>query len=158
MTANQVALAYLLASILFILSLRGLSHPLSARRGNLFGMIGMALAILTTLAVSRRIDLAIGAHQVNFTGETRTATLANGTLPGPILRWREGDDVTLCVRNDLGVDTTIHWHGVLTPSGRRRHTAALLSASSSSDVRRSEETAPTASREARTPCRTSCVP
>ena len=61
MTANQVALAYLLASILFILSLRGLSHPLSARRGNLFGMIGMALAILTTLAISRRIDLAIGA-------------------------------------------------------------------------------------------------
>src|SRR5438045_5214296 len=64
MTANQVALAYLLASILFILSLRGLSHPLSARRGNLFGMIGMALAILTTLAVSRRIDLAIGALAV----------------------------------------------------------------------------------------------
>src|SRR5207302_2994791 len=61
LTANQVALSYLLASVLFILSLRGLSHPLSARRGNLFGMIGMALAILTTLAVSRRIDLAIGA-------------------------------------------------------------------------------------------------
>jgi len=104
------------------------------------------------------IALAIGAHQVNVTGVTRSATLAHGTLPGPIPRCREGDDVTLCVRNDLGVDTTIHWHGVLTPSGRRRHTAALLSASSSSDVRRSEETAPTASREARTPCRTSCVP
>src|ERR1051325_6433136 len=64
MTANQVALAYLGASILFILSLRGLSHPLGARRGNLFGMIGMALAILTTLAISRRIDLAIGALTV----------------------------------------------------------------------------------------------
>jgi NAD(P) transhydrogenase subunit beta len=64
MTANQVALAYLVASILFILSLRGLSHPLGARRGNLFGMIGMALAILTTLAISRRIDLAIGALAV----------------------------------------------------------------------------------------------
>jgi len=60
MTANQVALSYLLASVLFILSLRGLSHPLSARRGNLFGMIGMALAILTTFAISRRIDLALG--------------------------------------------------------------------------------------------------
>src|ERR1051325_6683158 len=64
MTANQVALAYLGASILFILSLRGLSHRLGARRGNLFGMIGMALAILTTLAISRRIDLAIGALTV----------------------------------------------------------------------------------------------
>jgi CopA family copper-resistance protein len=62
------------------------------------------------------IDLAIGAHEVNLTGATRTATLANGTLPGPILRWREGDDVTLRVRNALNVDTAIHWHGVLTPS------------------------------------------
>src|SRR5205809_937503 len=59
MTANQVALTYLLASVLFILSLRGLSHPLSARRGNLFGMIGMAVAILTTFAITRRFDLAI---------------------------------------------------------------------------------------------------
>ena len=61
MTANQVALSYLLASVLFILSLRGLSHPLSARRGNVFGMIGMALAILTTFAVSGRLDFALGA-------------------------------------------------------------------------------------------------
>jgi NAD(P) transhydrogenase subunit beta len=63
-TANEVALAYLLASVLFILSLRGLSHPLSARRGNLFGMIGMAIAIVTTLAISGRIDLALGALAV----------------------------------------------------------------------------------------------
>jgi NAD(P) transhydrogenase subunit beta len=63
-TANQVALSYLLASVLFILALRGLSHPLSARRGNLFGMFGMALAILTTFAISRRIDLALGALAV----------------------------------------------------------------------------------------------
>ena len=59
MTANQVALSYLAASVLFILSLKGLSHPLTARRGNLFGMIGMALAVLTTLAITRRVDLAV---------------------------------------------------------------------------------------------------
>src|SRR3954467_15947341 len=64
MTANQVALSYLAASVLFILSLRGLSHPLSARRGNLFGMIGMAIAVLTTFAVTRRVDLALGALAV----------------------------------------------------------------------------------------------
>src|SRR3954469_17745590 len=64
MTANQVALLYLGASVLFILSLRGLSHPLSARRGNVFGMIGMALAILTTFAISRRLDFALGALAV----------------------------------------------------------------------------------------------
>ncbi|MEQ1573901.1 MAG: NAD(P)(+) transhydrogenase (Re/Si-specific) subunit beta [Vicinamibacterales bacterium] len=61
MSANLVALCYLVASVLFILSLKGLSHPLTARRGNLFGMIGMTIAVLTTLAITRRIDIAIGA-------------------------------------------------------------------------------------------------
>ena len=64
MTANQVALAYLVASVLFILSLKGLSHPLTARRGNLFGMIGMAIAVITTFAITRRVDLALGALAV----------------------------------------------------------------------------------------------
>ena len=64
MTANQVALSYLVASVLFILSLKGLSHPLTARRGNLFGIIGMAIAILTTFAITRRWDLALGALAV----------------------------------------------------------------------------------------------
>src|SRR5215475_622968 len=61
MSANQVAFSYLLASVLFILSLRGLSHPLTARRGNLLGIIGMALAVLTTFAITPRVDLALGA-------------------------------------------------------------------------------------------------
>ena len=50
MSANLTALAYLVASVLFILALRGLSSPVTSRRGNLLGMIGMALAILTTIA------------------------------------------------------------------------------------------------------------
>ncbi len=58
MTANEVALSYLVASVLFILSLRGLSHPRTARRGNLLGMAGMALAIVTTFAITTRIDMA----------------------------------------------------------------------------------------------------
>lgn len=49
MSANIIALLYLVAGALFILALRGLSHPESARRGNLFGMAGMAIAIVTTL-------------------------------------------------------------------------------------------------------------
>jgi NAD(P) transhydrogenase subunit beta len=48
--ANLVALLYLIAGVLFILALRGLSSPTSSRRGNLLGMIGMAIAIVTTLA------------------------------------------------------------------------------------------------------------
>ena len=51
MNANLAALLYLVAGILFILALRGLSSPATSRQGNRFGMIGMAIAILTTLAL-----------------------------------------------------------------------------------------------------------
>src|SRR6478752_6851842 len=50
MNANIAALLYLVAGVLFILSLRGLSSPASSRRGNYLGMVGMAIAIATTLA------------------------------------------------------------------------------------------------------------
>jgi H+-translocating NAD(P) transhydrogenase subunit beta len=50
MSPNLVALLYLAAGVLFILALRGLASPESARRGNLLGMTGMAIAVLTTLA------------------------------------------------------------------------------------------------------------
>ena len=61
LSPNAVALLYLVASVFFILALRGLSHPLSARQGNRFGMIGMLIAVVTTFAVTNRLDLAIGA-------------------------------------------------------------------------------------------------
>ena len=51
MNANLAALLYLVAGVLFILALRGLSSPASSRQGNRFGMIGMGLAVLTTLAL-----------------------------------------------------------------------------------------------------------
>ncbi len=52
MGVNFVSFLYLVSGILFILALRGLSHPSSSRQGNLFGMIGMAIAIATTLALA----------------------------------------------------------------------------------------------------------
>src|SRR6478609_1887436 len=51
MTADQVALWYLAASVCFILALKGLSHPSTARRGNLLGIAGMAIAVVVTLAL-----------------------------------------------------------------------------------------------------------
>ncbi|MEA2993840.1 MAG: H+-translocating transhydrogenase subunit beta [Alphaproteobacteria bacterium] len=51
MNANLAALLYLVAGVLFIMSLRGLSSPVTSRQGNLFGMVGMAIAVLTTLAL-----------------------------------------------------------------------------------------------------------
>src|SRR5882724_1261819 len=59
MSANQVALAYLVASVFFVLSLKGLSSPLTARRGNLFGIIGMVIAVLTTLSVTQNWMLIV---------------------------------------------------------------------------------------------------
>ncbi|WP_312842930.1 copper resistance system multicopper oxidase [Stutzerimonas nitrititolerans] len=61
-------------------------------------------------------DLFIGEIPVNITGAARTAMTINGSLPGPILRWREGDTVTLRVRNRLHEDTSIHWHGIILPA------------------------------------------
>ncbi len=56
MTANLAATLYLVAGVLFILALRGLSHPETSRKGNTYGMMGMAIAIGTTLAVSNPQD------------------------------------------------------------------------------------------------------
>ena len=64
-------------------------------------------------------DLRIGQTPMNFTGRTRTALTVNGSVPAPTLRWREGDTVTLRVRNDFAADgdhTSIHWHGILLPA------------------------------------------
>jgi FtsP/CotA-like multicopper oxidase with cupredoxin domain len=57
-------------------------------------------------------SLEIGPVPVNITGRPRTAIGVNGMTPAPILRWREGDTVTLAVTNRLREPTSIHWHGV----------------------------------------------
>lgn len=60
MSANFIALAYLVAAVFFILALKGLSSPLSSRRGNLFGMVGMAIAVATTLTITQNWMLILG--------------------------------------------------------------------------------------------------
>jgi len=60
-------------------------------------------------------DLTIAETPVNFTGATRSATAINGSVPAPTLHWREGDTVTLRVRNRLAVPSSIHWHGLILP-------------------------------------------
>ncbi|MGE7955269.1 copper resistance system multicopper oxidase [Pseudomonas sp. NPDC089530] len=64
----------------------------------------------------QQFDLFIGETQVNYSGAPRTAMTINGGLPGPLLRWREGDTVTIRVRNRLEQDTSIHWHGLILPA------------------------------------------
>ncbi len=69
-----------------------------------------------TVLSGSQFDLTIDSMEVNFSGKRRTAMAINGSIPGPLLRWREGDTVTLRVRNRLPHDTSIHWHGILLPA------------------------------------------
>ena len=69
-----------------------------------------------TVLSGTEFDLTIDSMSVDFTGKRRTAMAINGSIPGPLLRWREGDTVTLRVRNRLPHDTSIHWHGILLPA------------------------------------------
>lgn len=78
-------------------------------------------AVPRTLAASELrgtdLSLAIGRSTVDFTGRARSAVTVNGSLPAPILRWREGDTVSIRVANTLADEmTSIHWHGILLPS------------------------------------------
>ncbi|MBB6094960.1 CopA family copper-resistance protein [Povalibacter uvarum] len=61
-------------------------------------------------------DLQIGETSVNFTGKSRIGTVVNGQVPAPLLRWREGDTITLRVSNRLPVRSSIHWHGMIVPA------------------------------------------
>ncbi len=107
-------------------------HPLTSRRtfvkglaaGGLLGGLGLwrppvwALSSpgQPTVLAGTDFDLSIDQTPVNLTGQARTALTINGSLPGPLLRWREGDTVTLRVKNRLAEPTSIHWHGILLPS------------------------------------------
>ncbi|MCW0393018.1 MULTISPECIES: copper resistance system multicopper oxidase [Xanthomonas] len=64
------------------------------------------------------LDLSIGSTRVNFTGRERPAIAVNGSVPAPLLRWREGDTVTIRVANRLPghTQTSVHWHGLLLPA------------------------------------------
>ncbi len=76
-----------------------------------------ALACLAagTAARAGTYDLVIGETTLDVTGRDRPAMAINGTVPGPVLRFKEGEDLTINVTNRLGVDTSIHWHGLILP-------------------------------------------
>ena len=73
-----------------------------------------ALAPMSALE-GNELELTVAEAAANFTGRPSLATVVNGTLPAPVLHWREGDTVMLRVRNELDADTSIHWHGILLP-------------------------------------------
>src|SRR5258708_2112172 len=77
---------------------------------------GAATADVPAVLTGDRFDLVIDWLPVNFTGRRVRATAVNGSVPGPILKWRQGDTVTLTVHNRLPAPTSIHWHGIRSPA------------------------------------------
>jgi len=112
----------------FALSRRQFVHGLAAG-GALFGLGLWPKPVWAlkshgqkTVLAGTEFDLSIGETPLNFTGATRTGITVNGSVPAPLLRWREGDTVNLRVSNKLPADsihghqTSIHWHGILLPA------------------------------------------
>ena len=78
----------------------------------------LAFCIITLVpfhAFSKTYNLDIAYKFVNITGNTVKKIGINGTIPGPILRFEEGEEVKINVINNLDEDTSIHWHGLLLP-------------------------------------------
>ena len=63
-----------------------------------------------------RVDLRIAHQRLPFGGKEGDAIGINGSVPGPLVRLREGERATLRVTNSLDVDSSIHWHGLLVPA------------------------------------------
>ena len=66
MSMNLITVLYLVASVCFIQALKGLSHPTTSRRGNLFGMIGMAIAVLTTVGLIYKLGSELAVRGLGF--------------------------------------------------------------------------------------------
>ncbi len=80
------------------------------------GHRAFAAAAARTDLAGPDFDLTIDDLPVNFTGAPRRAVAVNGQVPGPLLRMRQGDSVTIRVTNKLRERTSIHWHGIILPA------------------------------------------
>ena len=69
-------------------------------------------------AMLREFNLAVEHSTLNITGRSRPAIAINGQVPAPVLRFREGEEVVVNVVNRLRESTSIHWHGLILPSGQ----------------------------------------
>ena len=82
------------------------------------GLLRASAQAMTPATLSgREFDLAIGPAMLDITGRPRPAVAVNGSVPAPLLRWREGDTVSVRVSNHLpDAPSSIHWHGLLLPA------------------------------------------
>ena len=102
MNANIAAALYLVAGVLFIMALRGLSSPESSRRGNMFGMIGMAIAVGTTLALHPPVGLTGWVLVVGGIGHRRRHRRGDRAPRADDLNARTGRGLPLAGRHGGG--------------------------------------------------------
>lgn len=100
------------------------------RRGFMSGAVGLGSAALFQSVIPSYAyangapaqtspgvyDLTIAKKRIKVGGRRGRGVTVNGGIPGPLLRFKEGEDVTINVRNTLGEDTSIHWHGLILPN------------------------------------------
>jgi CopA family copper-resistance protein len=91
----------------------GAGAALGARSRSAFALTGPGEPAVLR---GNRFDLTLDRIAVNKTGTPDWGNAINGGVPGPVLRWREGDVVTLNVTNNLPEMTGIHWHGIILPN------------------------------------------
>ncbi|MHB2006581.1 MAG: copper resistance system multicopper oxidase [Acidobacteriaceae bacterium] len=89
---------------------------IAALDGGGWHAFGEAVPRSPEILTGKHFELTIDSLSVNFTGRRSVATAINGSVPGPTLRWREGDTVTIAVTNRLKTPTSIHWHGIRLPA------------------------------------------
>jgi len=83
-----------------------------------FAMATLAAAPPLAHAETRDYNLTIGSRAVSVGGHVTPKITINGSLPGPTLRFTEGDDAVIHVTNTLKADTSIHWHGMVVPASQ----------------------------------------
>ena len=80
------------------------------------GLFATPAAGNAQVLTGNRFELTLEEVEVNFTGKRRMATTINGSLPGPTLRMKEGEQITIRVTNKMSVTSSVHWHGLILPS------------------------------------------
>jgi CopA family copper-resistance protein len=80
--------------------------------------VALGLLGLSQAANAQSYELVLDERMVNITGRDRPAMLINGQLPGPVLRFKEGEQATIKVTNKLKDIASVHWHGILLPSSQ----------------------------------------
>ena len=87
-----------------------------------FGLLALALPPTLVQAETpthiQEYSLTIARQMVEVAGKPRSKITVNGTIPGPVLHFTEGDDAVIHVTNTMKEDTSIHWHGLLVPGSQ----------------------------------------